>query len=277
MKKLLVLLLTAVAVLAFAAENNKTKETQAATKTTVRKPRPIRHGDYGMARATTPAPRFKLVESGKKSWWQKRVENKLELAKKSGKEIQILQLGDSITHRWERDSINHPSYKEYFGNYNTLNLGCGGDSTSETLWIIEKSGVFNYIAPKMIILLIGTNNTGACVTGEVATAAGVKCCVDALRKASPDSKILLFAIFPRGKNTGDIKYQKNEMVNSSIKSLADDRQVFFANINDQFIDEKGNLRQELMPDYLHPSPAGYHIWGRAIAPYIKRFVDDEGK
>jgi len=274
MKKFFVILLTAALGLSFAADNTAVKETKPAKKTVSKsKNRPIRHGDYGMARATTPAPRFKLVGSGKKSWWQKRVEEKVELAKKSGKDVQILQLGDSITHRWERDRENYEVYKEYFSKYNILNLGCGGDSTSETLWIIKNSGVFNYISPKMIILLIGTNNTGACVTGEVATAAGVKCCVDALRQAAPDSKILLFAIFPRGKNTSDIKYRKNEMVNESIKSLADNKYVFFANINDKFLDEKGNLRQNLMPDYLHPSPAGYHIWGKAITPYIKRFVD----
>ena len=102
MKKLLVLLLTVAVSLAFAAETGDTKTAKPAKKTAAKsQARPIRHGDYGMKIATTPTPRFKMVESGKKSWWQSRLEGKILQAKKQGKKVQIVLVGDSITHRWE--------------------------------------------------------------------------------------------------------------------------------------------------------------------------------
>ena len=45
------------------------------------------------------------------------------------------------------------------------------------------------------------------------------------------------------------------------------------NINKDFLNEDGTRSKELMPDYLHPSAAGYKVWGKAITPFIQRFVD----
>jgi len=274
MKKLLTLMLAAAVSFCFAADNTKAGNTAPKTvkKQKVRSERPVRHGDYGMAVATTPATRQKWVDSGEKGWWQKRLENKFKQAKKFGKDIDIVLVGDSITHRWEVKDARE-AFKDTFGKHRVLNLGCGGDRTNHTLWIIEKSGVFNDISPKLIVLLIGTNNTGGGVSGEIATAAGVKRCVESLRKAAPDSKIVYFAIFPRGNKKGNIRYQKNEFVNESIKTLADNKNVFFVNINQDFLDENGVPSKELLYDYLHPSGAGYKVWGKAIKPYVQRFVD----
>ena len=37
----------------------------------------------------------------------------------------------------------------------------------------------------------------------------------------------------------------------------------------KFLDEKGRLTKEIMPDFLHPKEKGYGIWADAIEPKLK--------
>ena len=45
---------------------------------------------------------------------------------------------------------------------------------------------------------------------------------------------------------------------------ADGKQVFFLDIGAKFLEADGSLSKNIMPDFLHLSPAGYQIWADAI-------------
>ena len=122
-------------------------------------------------------------------WWYERHQEKLLEVKNNDAELVLI--GDSITHYWERS----PSYSYFFGDRKTLNLGYGGDQTQNVLWRL-RNGELEGLKPKVISLLIGTNNSNNCT--PAATLLGIKKILTELRLRLPKTKILLSSILPRG-------------------------------------------------------------------------------
>jgi lysophospholipase L1-like esterase len=44
--------------------------------------------------------------------------------------------------------------------------------------------------------------------------------------------------------------------------------VVYCDVNHLFLHDDGNLRQELMPDWLHPNPEGARLWAEALVPLL---------
>jgi len=198
-------------------------------------------------------------------------------------EAQLVFLGDSITAGW--NGKGKEAWVKYWAPMKAANFGIGGDRTEHILWRLQ-NGNYDGLSPKLTVLMIGTNNTGhegrpmkehggvEYKSSAEETAEGVKAIVDLLKKKQPQMKILLLAIFPRGADSKDAKRQKNEAANQIIAKLADDKTVFFMDINDQLLEEDGTLSKEIMPDLLHPNARGYEIWSKAIEPKVKALMAD---
>jgi lysophospholipase L1-like esterase len=175
--------------------------------------------------------------------------------------IDLLLHGDSITDWWVQGDANKAMFDKYFGNYKTANFAIAGDTTQGVLWGL-KNGEGQGFQPKAIMLMIGTNNSGASSAPEIAE--GVGAVVLEMRKDFPDAKILLLAIFPRGL-PGDPVRDKLAEVNRIISKLDDQKHVFFMDIGPKFLDENGAfLPDSFRADNLHPQAKGYDIWGTAV-------------
>jgi len=223
----------------------------------------------GMKLATTPLSGLD-EQTGWRKFWKPRYEQKLAQAEKEGKQIQIVFVGDSITNFWE--ARGKKVFDERFAPYHTLNLGFSGDRTQQMLWIIEKSGIWALIHPKLVVMMIGTNNLGWKESGPEATIEGIRLALAALRKQAPDAKIVLFAIFPRGRDSKDPYRKDIETINRAIAKFADGKIIFFENINAKLMNPDGTIGKDMMPDYLHPTQKGYLIWADAIEPYVQKYV-----
>ena len=136
-------------------------------------------------------------------------------------------------------------------------------------------GAVEGIAPKLVVVLIGTNNTGHRMDDAADTAAGVERIVKELKKRLPETKVLLLGIFPRAEKARAIMRKRNDEINHLISRFADDRTVFYININDAFLDGQGNLSREIMPDLLHPNTRGYELWAEAMEPKIKELMGED--
>ena len=141
-----------------------------------------------------------------------------------------------------------------------MNLGIGGDQTQRhVLWRLEHGNI-DGIHPKLAVLMIGTNNNGCGDPQEIA--AGVKAVVEKLREKLPETKVLVLAIFPRGPNADDSKRKLLAETNEEIiAKLADDKNVFYLDIGQKFLDSDGTLPRTIMPDLLHPNAKGYEGYG----------------
>ena len=211
--------------------------------------------------STKPVPK-------NEAWWQARHKLMNERVKKGN--VDLLMIGDSITHGWEGGGKE--VWKKFYEKRNAVNLGIGGDQTQHVLWRLE-NGNIDGIQPKLAVLMIGTNNAGCGNPQEIA--AGVQAIVEKLRAKLPQMKILVLAIFPRGADTKDRLRQVNSKTNEIIAKLADDKNVFFLDIGPKFLDKDGTLPRDIMPDLLHPNAKGYAIWAEAIEPSVKKLMGEE--
>ena len=194
--------------------------------------------------------------------------------------VDILMVGDSITDFWDRSgNYGLEVYQKYFSNANrkTVNIGVSGDITDQTMQRLANP-MLNTISPKMIMLMIGTNNMdrGPETTARY-TVEGIREILAALRVKFPEAKILLLAVFPRSQpETGPVpgkQYRvRIDAINAQLPALADGKFIFFKNLNGIFLNEDGTLKTELMPDQLHPNTAGYYLWAEAVEPIVQAWT-----
>ena len=139
------------------------------------------------------------------------------------------------------------------------------------LWHFKQGGLegLKDKNPKLVVLLIGTNNHGE--PDEVAY--GILALLKELRVRLPKSKILLLGIFPRGSKASSTMRVRNDKVNKIIQAYADEKIVHWLDLGHVFIDEDGNLNRELMPDGVHPRTKGFRAWAEAMEPTIDRLME----
>jgi lysophospholipase L1-like esterase len=210
--------------------------------------------------AVEPVPR---LDKG----WQARHAAMNERVKKG--KVDLLFIGDSITHGWEGAKGGKAVWEEFYGRRNAVNLGIGGDRTQHVLWRLEHGNI-DGIAPKLAVVMIGTNNAGDNKPEEIA--AGVKLIVEKLRAKVPGIKVLVLGIFPRGPSSQDPRRQVNMKANALIAKLADGKTVLYQDIGAKFLQPDGTLTREVMPDLLHLNTASYKIWAEAIEPTVCQIV-----
>jgi lysophospholipase L1-like esterase len=206
--------------------------------------------------ATYPAPSMS---------WMIRVNKANENAHKIADSIQLVFDGDSITDGWQ--GAGKAVWEERYGNLHPINFGISGDRTQNLLWRLSQ-GQMDGIRPKLIVLMIGTNNSGRPIK-EVAD--GVKAIVDDYQKHCPEAVILLQAIFPRGEQPGNSARVWVNEVNQILSKLGDEKNVIYIDFGDKFLNSDGTMSKEVMPDFLHPSAKGYQIWADAIQPVIDKY------
>jgi beta-glucosidase len=213
----------------------------------------------GKHRATTPVPR----EAG----WVVIHEAINKVVEKG--DVDLAFIGDSITQGW----ANNETWQKHYGHRKAVNMGIGGDRTEHVLWRLDHGNI-DGISPKVAVLMIGTNNSGGNEYSGEQIGDGIVAIVQKLRTKLPETKILLLAIFPRGENPNPQR-EKNAVASARGAKLADNKHVFFLDIGEKFLDEKGHLAKEIMPDYLHLSPRGYQIWAESIEPKLAELLGDK--
>ena len=217
--------------------------------------------------ATRPAPQG---AKWAKKWWLSRHEQKL--AQKDAMErVDLVFLGDSITHAW--DQKGKAAWDTHYAPRHALNLGFSGDRTEHVLWRLE-NGAVDGIAPKVVVLMIGTNNTGQRKDDPAITAGGIQAILHQLQTRLPSTQILLLAVFPRGEQPDDPLRQINEGINTRIKAFADGKRIHWLDLNPLFLDDNGVLPKHIMKDGLHPNADQYPRWAEAMEPKLQELLGE---
>ena len=183
--------------------------------------------------------------------------------------VDLVFIGDSITQGW--GGKGKGVWAKFYGKRNTVNLGIGGDRTQHVIWRLDNGNLKN-ITPKAAVIMIGTNNAGGNTSKEIADGVGV--IVKQIRTKSPETKILLLAVFPRGSNPADKRRKVNEGANTIFSKLDDGKQVHYLDIGPKFLEKNGTLTREIMPDLLHLSEKGYTIWAESIESQLEKLLGE---
>lgn len=215
--------------------------------------------------ATFAVTRIRDEGYGAFDWWLDRLlRNRNEIAESKG-EIDLVFLGDSITHNWERPGKD--ALAELRKTYSVLNAGYSGDRTEHLLWRVRNGELDGYKA-KCIMVMIGTNNTWHRKDSAEDTAEGIRLILETIAEKQPQAKVLLLPIFPIGDGPTEARRVRNNEVNAMIKTFADGEKVVWVDFSEKFLDDRGDTAW-IMPDRVHPGAAGYTIWTDAVLPYFK--------
>ncbi|WP_345530887.1 GDSL-type esterase/lipase family protein [Viridibacterium curvum] len=187
--------------------------------------------------------------------------------------VDLLFLGDSITEGWGKAPA---VWQQHYGSLRAANFGIGGDRVEHVLWRLD-NGELDRIRPRVIVLMIGTNNSASQRGEDIA--AGVRDIVATLHAKSPVSRVLLLGIFPRGprKNADgspDDAVRRMEAIrtaNASLAKLDDGQRVRYLDIGERFLVD-GRIPSDVMPDQLHPAVKGYEIWAAAMQPLLTQML-----
>jgi len=203
--------------------------------------------------------------------WIVRHEQILALNKPGAFQTDVVFIGDSITHFWSGEPkakrvAGKESWEKWIAPHHPINLGYGWDRTENVLWRLRHGEVAG-LKPKAYVVLIGTNNLSG-INRVADTVEGVTEVCREIRRQTPQAKILLMAILPRGAKP-DATRQRVTDANKLLKTQAPQIADAFVDVTDKLIEADGSILKETMGDYLHPTNKGYEVMGAAIDAQLK--------
>lgn len=202
---------------------------------------------------------------------------KLALVSKS--RFDLIMIGNSITNNFEKPEYQ-PVWNQFFAPRNALNLGYSGYRTENIIWNIQ-NGELDGQSPKVVVLEIGTNNIDEKNYPTRHTAAqlagGIEAIVKLLRQKLPETKIIILRCFPGcygGPNPTSHRAIL-ERASDIVSGMADGKHIFYCDVNHVFLNLDGSINKDMMPDWLHPSPAGAKAWAQAMEPLLSELMGDK--
>jgi lysophospholipase L1-like esterase len=214
------------------------------------------------------------------SWWSQRHNAKVAEAKQRAGQVDLLFVGDSITQNYERAESPAcldflPIWNELFAPHRAMNLGFNADRTGNVLWRL-RHGEVDGLAPRDIVLLIGTNNLNPSRLhrrGESAAqvSAGIMAVVAELHRRMPAARILVLSLLPT--NFSADRTAKANAINAEVKTEVERLPyAHWLDVTGIFLDGQ-RVRSDLYYDALlwpgsasvHPTAAGQRLMAEAVA------------
>lgn len=214
-----------------------------------------------------PFPRSKDYNWMSVKSWNERHAKHLDMIKSGGGDL--LFIGDSITEGW--GGAGKDVWAKEYAPGKTLNLGIGGDTTQNVLWRLA-NGEVEGLKPKVIVLMIGTNNFGLNGDQPADVVRGITAVIASLREKMPQAHVLVLSIFPRDAKPDAPIRGKIAAVNTAVAKLDDGKAVHYLDIGSVFTEADGSLSKDVMPDFLHLSGEGYKRWGEALKAPLAELV-----
>lgn len=171
-------------------------------------------------------------------------------------EVDVAFIGDSLTDGYDLAT--------YYPGISVINRGIGGDTTHGVYDRLEVSVIEP--APKVIVMMIGTNNLGDMFTDY-------EDIILAIRKSLPDTHLVLLSIPPSSDNYAERNGQI-AINNVKIKSLAEAHGCTYVDVFTPLFDfERDQLRAEYTTDGLHFTPLGYSVITAEVKTVLEELLD----
>jgi lysophospholipase L1-like esterase len=180
----------------------------------------------------------------------------------------VLFIGDSITHCWESEH-GKEVWAKRIAPFKAANFGIGGDTTQTVIWRLDNGNLTGALDPKVIVLMLGTNNS--CFDKPEEVAAGIGAILARLHERFPKAKILLYAIFARN-DANNNQRQGNDAANKIIAKYDGYWNIKYIDFNPKLTKPDGNLLDGVMFDGTHPTAKGYEIWADSLVPELQEVL-----
>jgi len=172
----------------------------------------------------------------------------------------IVFIGDSITEQF-RWGPGNTTWKRLY-EQRALNFGKGGDRTRHVLWRLDHQPL-DGVAPKVAVLMIGTNNQQDAPAEIVA---GIRAIIAKVQAKWPSTQILLLSILPNGRQT-----ERMAETNKLLPALAEAGRVTYLDVAPLFAPQGDNWKG-LQGDKLHLTAQGYEMLVGELDPAIAKLM-----
>ncbi|KRX67108.1 Platelet-activating factor acetylhydrolase IB subunit beta, partial [Trichinella sp. T9] len=165
------------------------------------------------------------------------------------REPDVLFIGDSHILYFEQSE----AYHELFEPLHCLCFAIGGDTTATVLWRLQHEEL-DCISPKVIVLLIGTNNREK---NSQQILEGIAAVAQLISEKQPQAQLFVLTIPPRGRYPNpkrDLIIQINSGMNNALKHIPNCK---ILDITEGFISSEGEIHHTVLYDYLHLTSSTY--------------------
>ncbi len=170
----------------------------------------------------------------------------------------VLFIGSSSIRFWDTLAQDFPGVP-------VINRGFGGSELRDSTWYADR--IIVPYAPRQILIYAGDNDLNAGRTPQQLRADFIAF-VERVRRDLPKAKIAYISNKPSPSRAQLLPVQReaNTLIAAEAKRLG----VDYIDIFTPMLDASGQPEESLfVEDRLHMNRAGYVIWQRAIAPYLK--------
>ncbi|WBX95317.1 SGNH/GDSL hydrolase family protein [Pseudoxanthomonas mexicana] len=170
----------------------------------------------------------------------------------------VLFIGSSSIRFWDTLAQDFPGVP-------VINRGFGGSELRDSTWYADR--IIVPYAPRQILIYAGDNDLNAGRTPQQLRADFIAF-VERVRRDLPKAKIAYISNKPSPSRAQLLPVQRE--ANTLIAAEAQRLGVDYIDIFTPMLDASGQPDESLfVEDRLHMNRAGYVIWQRAIAPYLK--------
>lgn len=194
-------------------------------------------------------------------WYEEEIKRLETETSRLKDESHLVFYGSSSIKLWK-------TLEEDFKGYSPLNMGFGGSTLAACTWFFDR--VFTNIRPSEIVIYAGDNDLGDGRNPEEVVLF-FNSFMKYVRDRFGNIRIGFISIKPSIKRWGIIDKIKeaNHLIEALINQSGDN--VYFVNIYDSMLDEKGYPKHELLElDGLHINKKGYKLWKETIVKHITK-------
>lgn len=210
-------------------------------------------------------------------------------------DVQLVLLGDSITdnfHKSQKPNQNFsPIFKKFYAPFHAVNFGKSGYTTAEVTRLLE-TGLLDHLTPKLVYLLIGTNDT-MCAHSVENTVRDIQKLEAVIHQKLPQAHLLIIGILPSdaynwrapGSKDPAGKWKADREINRLIAQFyRGNPKVTILDVGKVLLSSNGKVNANLFFDPkeimyegkpsgpLHPDTVGQRKVAEAIQPTLLRLM-----
>ena len=179
-------------------------------------------------------------------------------------------IGDSLTEFWLH--TGRATWEASFAPLKAANLGLAADRTEHILNRIQRLE-FRRANPKLIVLMMGTNNLGMEPPDEPEDVVrAVRTAVTMLRAKLPQASVLVLTIPPSGDEPHSALRKRIQQTNALLSQALWPEKVQVLQTYAALVDEQDRWRDSFTQDGTHFTAAGYARLKELLLPVVKEIM-----
>lgn len=205
--------------------------------------------------------------------------------------LDVMFLGDSIIEQWNgtrqlskgtllenRESFERKFSKSHGAQLEGLPMGAAGDTIQNLRWHVLNGYFPETINPKVVWILIGTNNLDVPCLSMANISVGILDVAHLVHNLRPNATIVVQGLLPLGDELGNFTlrgfWRKAQGINSLLKSMIQNISFlhYYEATTEELLVSEREISEQHSRDGVHPSNVGYDVIGKGVETEILQLL-----